>query len=86
MKTAQALMRELRRHVILPHGVAIELIEVPSRRPGEQNWRAGAGAMNDLESDRFSQKVAELNKSDPQIDWLGEEGQSGHRRVILRAS
>ena len=87
MKTAQALARELTRHVMPSRGVAIELEETPSHGPDDLNWRAGAGVMeDDLERERYSQKVVELRKSDRLIDWSSVEGQPGHRVVTLRAS
>jgi hypothetical protein len=85
MKTAKALVQELKRHVAPPPGVAIKVIEVPSCGPDSRNWRAAAGPMNDPENDRFSEKVSRLRKSDPLIDWSDEEGQLGHRRVLVRA-
>jgi hypothetical protein len=86
MKTAQALVEELSRHVMPPLGLAIILSERPSNYSDDPNWVAATGAMDQGRLDRFNQKVAELRKTDRLIDWSGVEGKPGQRRVALWGS
>jgi hypothetical protein len=63
-----------------PQGVAI----VPTEEPGSQpNWVAAAGIMEAGLIEKFSEKVVELRKTDPLIDWSGvSKGETEFRRVV----
>ena len=80
MKTANELVRELGVTVQPPKGVAIVLTEEPG---GQPNWVAAAGVMEAALTEKFSETVAELRKTDPLIDW-GELNKSHTeaRRVV----
>jgi hypothetical protein len=84
LKTANALIRELGSAVQPPKAIAIVLTEEPGAQP---NWVAAAGMMEAaLEAaltDKFSEKVAELRKTDPLVDWTGvDKGHAEFRRVV----
>jgi hypothetical protein len=80
LKTASQLVREIGSAVQPPEGVAIVLTEEPGSQP---NWVAAAGIMEVALTDKFSQKVVELRKTDPLIDWSGvKKGASEARRVV----
>lgn len=80
LKTANALVRELGSAVQPPEGTAIVLTEEPGAQP---NWVAAAGMMEAALTDKFSEKVAELRKTDPLVDWTGvDKGHAEFRRVV----
>jgi hypothetical protein len=81
LKTANALLDELLLHVKPPRGCAIELIE---RNTNDPNWIAAAGIMDLSGNGRFSSKVADLQKSDPIVDWSAAAERRGDRRRIAR--
>jgi hypothetical protein len=81
MKTAEAMVQELLRYVRPPKGCAIVLTERPSSGPTDPNWVAAAGDMEIQKNSRFMEKVAELRKTDLEIDWSDAEGPAGKRRV-----
>jgi hypothetical protein len=80
LKTAQELVNEIGLSVQPPRGVAIVLTEEPGTQP---NWVAAAGPMESALTDKFSEKVVELRKTDPLVDW-GEVDKGGNefRRVV----
>ena len=80
MKTAKELVNEIGLSVQPPRGVAIVLTEEPGAQP---NWVAAAGIMEAVLTDKFSQKVAELRRTDPLVDWAEvDKGQTEARRVV----
>ena len=80
MKTAKELVRDIGLAVRPPVGVAIVLTEDPGALP---NWVAGAGIMEAALTDKFSEKVAELRKTNPNVDWDEvDKGQSEMRRIV----
>jgi hypothetical protein len=81
LKTAKELVREIGLAVQPPHGVAIVLTEQPGALP---NWVAAAAVMEAALTVKFSDKVAELMNTDPNVDW-GEpedQGPGEPRRVV----
>jgi hypothetical protein len=80
LKTAKELVREIGLAVQPPQGVAIVLTEQPGALP---NWVAAAGIMEVALTVKFSEKVAELMNTDPNVDW-GEmdQGPGEARRVV----
>ena len=84
LKTANALIRELGSAVQPPKAIAIVLTEEPGAQP---NWVAAAGMMETVLTDKFSEKVAELRKTDPLVDWTGvDKGHAEFRRVVTFVS
>jgi hypothetical protein len=84
MKTAKELVREIGLAVQPPEGVAIVLTEDPGALP---NWVAAAGIMEAALTDKFAEKVAEVRKTDPNVDWSEvDKGQSEMRRVAKFSS
>jgi hypothetical protein len=80
VKTAKELVRKIGLAVQPPQGVAIVLTEQPGALP---NWVAAAGIMEVALTVKFSEKVAELMNTDPNVDW-GEmdQGPGEARRVV----
>ena len=84
MKTAMELVKEIGLAVQPPKGVAIVLTEDPGALP---NWVAGAGIMEAALTDKFSEKVIQLRKTDPNADWSEvDNGQSETRRIVKFSS
>jgi hypothetical protein len=80
LRTANALVRELGSAVQPPKGIAIVLTEEPG---AQLNWVAAAGMMEAALTDKFSEKVTELRKTDPLVDWTGvDKGHAEFRRVV----
>jgi hypothetical protein len=79
LKTANQLVREIGLAVQPPQGVAIVLTEEPGSQP---NWVAAAGIMEAALTKKFSEKVAELRKTDPLIDWGEVDKRHDVRRVM----
>jgi hypothetical protein len=79
LKTANELVREIGLALQSPKGIAIVLTEDPGALP---NWVAAAGIMEAALTDRFSEKIAELRKTDPLVNWSKvDKGQNEARRV-----
>jgi hypothetical protein len=75
-----ALVREIGLAVQPPQDIPIVLTEDPGAMP---NWVAAAGIMQAALTGKFSEKVAELRKTDPLVDWNGvDKGHSEVRRVV----
>ena len=84
VKTAMELVKEIGLAVQPPKGVAIVLTEYPGALP---NWVAGAGILEAALTDKFSEKVAELRKTDPNVDWSEvDKGQSEARGIVKFSS
>lgn len=66
-----------------PRGCAIVLTEWRSNTPPEPNWLASCGIMPAPQLVRFNEKIIELRKSDPKIDWSEEKIINGERRIAL---
>jgi hypothetical protein len=80
LKTAKQLVREIGLAVEPPHGVAIVLTEQPGSEP---NWVAAASVMEAALTVTFSDKVAELMNTDPNVDWGDlDQGPGEPRRVV----
>ena len=80
MKTAQELVNEIGLSVQPPRGIALVLTEEPGTQP---NWVAAAGPMESALTDKFSEKVVELRKTDPLVDWCEvDKGENEFRRVV----
>jgi hypothetical protein len=78
MKTAKELVREIGLALQPPQGVAIVVTEKPGALP---NWVAAAGIMEAALTKKLSEKVAELRKTDPLIDWSEVHKRQDHRVV-----
>jgi hypothetical protein len=84
VKTAKELVREIGLAVQPPEGVAIVLTEDPGALP---NWVAAAGIMEPSLTVRFSDKVAELRNTNPNVDWGDmDQGPGEFRRVVKFSS
>jgi hypothetical protein len=69
MKTAELALAELVHFVRPPRECVIVLTERASTGRSDPNWVAASGIMDPAARDRFSRKIAELQQSDPQVDW-----------------
>jgi len=85
-KSADQLLNELVRHVRPPRGCAISLTEHQSSGPADPNWVAGSGIMNADCIKLYQQIVAELRKTNPQVDWSEVKMKTGTARVALWSS
>ena len=83
LKTANQLVREIGSAVRPPQGVPIVLTEEPGAIP---NWVAAAGIMENALTDKFSEKVAELRRTDPLVDWGNVKKGDSARRVVKFSS
>lgn len=86
MRPARAVLAELVRYVQPPKGCAVVFTERPLNKSGDPNWIATVGPMGALYSRRYTEKVAQLRKSDPRVDWSEINPLDGHRRVALQFS
>ena len=82
LKTANEMLEELILYVRPPRGCAIVLTEMPSISAVDPNWVAASGIMDATKIQRFTQKISELRKSDPQIDWTKIQIRVGNNRRI----
>jgi hypothetical protein len=76
------MLREIILHVRPPIGCAIVLLEWEPKGPNEQNWVSSVGNMDTALLLRFNEKVAELRKTDPIIDWSEVQMRLGSRRRV----
>jgi len=79
LKKANALVREIGLAVQPPQDIPIVLTEDPGAMP---NWVAAAGIMEAALTGKFSEKVAELRKTDP----LGQKIEAVEKTGILSRS
>ena len=86
MKHARAVLEDLVLGVQPPRGCAIVLIERSFSKPSESNWVATVGPMPMEYNRRYTAKVAELQKTEPRIDWSQVASPFGPRRIALRHS
>ena len=86
MRPARAVLEELVRHVLPPKGCAIVFTERPLNRSDDPNWIVTVGPMGAQYIKRYTDKVAQLRKSDLRIDWSEVKSLDGHRRVALQLS
>ena len=64
-------------------GCAIVLTEWKSGGPTEPNWVAATANMEAQKLARYNEKIAELRKTDLQIDWSDVKILRGPHRVVL---
>jgi hypothetical protein len=83
MKSARELLNEIVRYVQPPRGCAVVLAERKSDLPPEPNWTAASGVMQEPALSCYMNKIAELRKSDPKVDWSKEKFIDGLRRIAL---
>jgi hypothetical protein len=81
-RAAEAILNELVLYVSPPHGCAIVLTEWESSGPTDPNWVAACGIMEAHGLRRFNEKIAELRRTDPQIDWSAEKISFGEGRRV----
>ena len=79
-------MEELVRYVQPPKGCAIVFTERPLNKSADPNWVVTVGPMGTQYTKRYTEKVAQLRKSDPRVDWSEVKPVDGHRRVALGLS
>ena len=80
MRTARQLVQDLGSTVRPPQGVAIVLTEEPG---GQPNWVAAASPMDTADTEKFSETVAKLRRTDPLVDWARvPKDKEGSRRVV----
>jgi hypothetical protein len=60
--------------------------ERPLNKSDDPNWIVTVGPMGADYSKRYTEKVAQLRKSDLRIDWSEVKPLDGHRRVALQLS
>jgi hypothetical protein len=82
LKPAMRLLEDVVLHVRPPAGCAITVTERPTSGPDDPNWVAASGIMSAEQTSQFSEKVAELRKSDLLIDWDGVRLRNGENRRI----
>ena len=82
LRRAKMILEELVRHVRPPNDWPIVLTERKSSGETDPNWVAGYKQT----SDRFTEKIAELRKTDPQIDWSDIKTSNGSRSIALKLS
>jgi hypothetical protein len=80
---AETMLKELVLYVGPPCGCAIVLTEWKSSGPTDPNWVAASGNMAAQKLVRYTEKVAELRRTDPEIDWSDVKILVGPRRVAL---
>jgi hypothetical protein len=81
MKSAEGMLKELVRHVRPRRGCPIVLRE----REGsgtEPNWIASTGNLDAQQLRRYNEKLFELRKTDPKIDWSGVQILDGANRRV----
>ena len=83
MKTAEELLAELIVDVRPPKDCPIKLKEWPANELTLQNWIAIRGDLVGSDRDRYDEKVAQLRRTSPQVDWSNVQLREGTRRVIL---
>jgi hypothetical protein len=86
MRPARAVLEELVRHVQPPKGCAIVFTERPLNKSDDPNWIVTVGPMGAQYIKRYTDKVAQLRKSDLRIDWSEVKSLDGHRRVAFQLS
>jgi hypothetical protein len=79
-RTATQILEELFHHVAPPRRVAIELIESSPAHANDPNWVAAMGSSDAQGNEKFSLKVADLSKTDANVDWSGIEERVGRNR------
>ena len=83
MRNARAVLKELVLHVQPPKGCAIVLTERSFSKPSDPNWVCMVGPMDRNYTRRYTEKLAELRKTDLRIDWSEVPALDGPRRIAL---
>jgi hypothetical protein len=83
MRYAEAMLKELVLYVRPPRGCAIVLTEWKPSGPTDPNWVAATGNMEAQKLVRYNEKIAELRKTNPTVDWSDVKILVGPRRVAL---
>jgi len=86
MRPARAVLEELVRYVQPPKGCAVVFTERPLNKSDDPNWIVTVGPMGAQYTKRYTEKVAQLRKSDSRVDWSEVKPGDGHRRVALQFS
>ena len=78
MRTANDLIDDLLHYTQPPRGCAVSVTDAD----GEPNWIAGMARTETSTSVRFQQRVWELRRSDPCVDWSAVTDRLCDRRRI----
>jgi hypothetical protein len=81
LRTADSILKELVFHVQPPRGCAIRLTERIAVGFFEPNWTSTADELEPLKLAIYDQKVAELRKTNPKIDWSDIKVESDARSI-----
>jgi hypothetical protein len=79
MKNADDLLDEVLLYVVPPAAVSMSLSERPN--PGQTNWVLAMGNAPDRCYRAFTEKVSELRRSSPFVEWSAVSGRAGERRI-----
>jgi hypothetical protein len=79
---AKQLLETLLQHVKPPQGCPIVLRERAPNSEDDLNWVASAGNMASSGTALFMEKIAELRKAHPTIDWSDVDTNGGELRRI----
>lgn len=81
LRTADSVLWELVNLVQPPRGCEIRLTERIAVGVFEPNWTSTVGALEPLKLALYDQKVAELRKAHPKLDWSGVTVVAGSRSI-----
>jgi hypothetical protein len=79
MKNADDLLDEVLLYVVPPAGVSMRLSE--RSNPGQTNWVLAMGVAPDRCYRAFAEKVSELRRSSPYVEWSAVAGEAGERSI-----
>jgi hypothetical protein len=84
LRTATQILQEIFEYVEPPQGVAIDVIESFSGHANYPNCTAEMGFTDAPRKEKFSQKMADLKKTDANVDWSSIEEHVGRKRHVTR--
>ena len=83
LRSAESILRELILIVQPPRGCEIRVTERISSGAFEPNWGSTCGNLEPLKLALYDQKVADLRKAHPKIDWSDVKAVANWRGVPL---
>ena len=81
LRSAESILKELMLHVQPPRGCVIRLTERISSGAFEPNWGSTCDTLEPLKLALYDQKIADLRKTHPKIDWSEVKVVDGSRSI-----
>jgi hypothetical protein len=84
LRTAHAILVQVLHYVKPPRGVAMAVTEKVPAQATDTNWFVTTGPLDLEHKAKLTQKLADLQQTDPIVDWCGVSERDRQNRRVAR--